>query len=298
MIGTTETTCIDVSFTARDGLRLYGRHYPAPGSRRRPLLCLAGLTRNSRDFHDLAVVLSNPRLQPRAVYTLDSRGRGQSDHDPDWRKYSVPVEIADALDFLTRLDVHDVAVLGTSRGGLLAMGMAALRPASMGAVILNDIGPVIDRNGLSRIMAYVGRMPVPADWADAARMVADMSRESFTKLTPADYDALARQMFNDVGGRPAAGYDTAISRSLTLPDGPLPELWRQFGALARVPSLVLRGANSDLLTASTVANMASRHPDLTAYTVPDQGHAPLLRDPAAQTAISEFLLRADATVQS
>ena len=298
MIGTTETTCIDVSFTARDGLRLYGRHYPAPGSRRRPLLCLAGLTRNSRDFHDLAVVLSNPRLQPRAVYTLDSRGRGQSDHDPDWRKYSVPVEIADALDFLTRLDVHDVAVLGTSRGGLLAMGMAALRPASMGAVILNDIGPVIDRNGLSRIMAYVGRMPVPADWADAARMVADMSRESFTKLTPADYDALARQMFNDVGGRPAAGYDTAISRSLTLPDGPLPELWRQFGALARVPALVLRGANSDLLTASTVANMASRHPDLTAYTVPDQGHAPLLRDPAAQTAISEFLLRADATVQS
>ena len=283
----------DITFTSRDGLQLYGRHYPAGGSRRRPVVCLPGLTRNSRDFHDLALLLADPRGHRRDVYTLDSRGRGQSEHDPDWRNYAVSVELNDALDFMTRMDVSGAAILGTSRGGILAMVMAGVRPAAMGAVILNDIGPVIERNGLARIMAYVGRMPVPANWSAAQRIVLDMSREHFPHLTDADADVLAKQWFNDVGGKPAPGYDLALAKALVLPDGPLPEMWKQFGALARVPALVLRGANSDLLSEATVAAMGRRHPDLAAHVVPDEGHAPLLRDAPTQAVIQEFLVRTD-----
>ena len=288
----------DVSFTSRDGLRLYGRHYLAGGSASgtgRPVLCLPGLTRNSRDFHDIALVLSRATDGGRNVYTLDSRGRGQSDRDPQWRNYSVAVEVGDALDFMTRLNLHHAAILGTSRGGMLAMGIAAARPTSLAAVILNDIGPVIDRNGLSRIMAYVGRVPVPTSWADASRLVLEMSREQFPNLTAADGDALARQWFNDVGGQPASAYDPAIAQSMVLPEGPLPALWKQFGALKHVPALVLRGGTSDLLSEATVAEMVSRHPNLSAHTVAHEGHAPLLRDAATQRVVAEFLRRVDKT---
>ena len=286
----------DVSFTTRDGLHLHGRHYPAQGTHstsRRPLVCFAGLTRNSRDFHDLALFLSRPGDSARDIFTLDSRGRGASDRDPDWRNYSVAVEVTDALDFITRLDLHAAAVLGTSRGGLVAMGIATARPTALGTVIFNDVGPVIDRNGLSRIMAYVGRTPIPNSWADAARLVRDMSFEQFPELTAADADALARQWFNSTAGMPVQGYDPAIARSLILPDGPLPELWRQFGAINHLPALVLRGGNSDLLSASTVEEMIRRHPNLAAYTVPNEGHAPLLRDAASQTVIRDFLAHTD-----
>lgn len=287
---------LDVSFTSQDGLRLYARHYPAiaASSGRRPVLCLPGLTRNSRDFHDVAQVLSTDPIASRDVYTLDSRGRGASDHDPDWKHYSVPVETTDALDFLTARDLHGAAVIGTSRGGILAMMMAAARPTGIGAAILNDVGPIIERNGLARIMAYVGRIPVPADWAEAARMALDMTREQFPHLTSADADALARQWFNDANGKPVPAYDAAIAKSLTLPDGPMPALWKQFGALSHVPVLVLRGGTSDLLTETSVAEMGRRHPNLTAHTVPDEGHAPLLRDAATQAVIQAFLQRTDA----
>ena len=285
----------DLSFTSTDGLKLYGRHYAAVGGAggRRPVLCLPGLTRNSRDFHDVAIALSGASEVARDVYTLDSRGRGGSAYDTEWKHYSVPVETGDALDFLTSLDVHGAAVIGTSRGGILAMMMAAARPSAIGAAILNDVGPVIDRNGLARIMAYVGRVPVPADWAEAARMTLDMSREQFPLLTLADADVLARQWFNEVNGKPVPAYDAAIAKSLVLPKGPMPELWKQFGALNHVPVLVLRGGTSDLLSAEHVAEMGRRHPNLTAHTVPNEGHAPLLRDAATQAVIQSFLERTD-----
>ncbi len=284
----------DLTTTMRDGLRLYGRHYPATHpSSRRAVLCLPGLTRNSRDFHDIAMALADDATAPRDVYTLDSRGRGASDHDPDWNKYSVPVETADALDFLTRLDVHHVAVLGTSRGGILAMTMAAARPSAIGAAILNDVGPVIERNGLARIMAYVGRIPVPIDWAEAARMTLDMSGQHFPLMTLDDAAVLARQWFNEANGKPVPAYDPALAKTLMLPDGPLPPLWKQFGALAHVPVLALRGGRSDLLSEQSVSDMIKRHPNLVAHTVPDEGHAPLLRDAATQDVIKAFLQRTD-----
>ena len=115
----------EIIFTARDGLRLYARHYPAPGSTRRPALCLAGITRNSRDFHTIATALSTDPVRPRPVYTIDTRGRGRSAHDPDWKNYIVPIEMLDVLDFITLRSLADVAIIGTSRGGIIAHWMSS-----------------------------------------------------------------------------------------------------------------------------------------------------------------------------
>jgi pimeloyl-ACP methyl ester carboxylesterase len=290
---TSTKTWRDIRFSARDGLRLYARHYPAPGSARRPVLCLAGLTRNGRDFHHLASALASPDDNGRDVHALDSRGRGLSEHDRDWRNYTLLVELNDALDFITMKDLHGTTVVGTSRGGLIAMMMAVLRPKAVGAVVLNDIGPVIEPEGLARIVAYVGRMPLPADWDEATRVVHEMNKRHFPVVPMEDWAEQARAWFNDDNGLPALGYDPNIAKALSLTDGPIPELWPQFGALAHVPVLAIRGEHSDVLSAKTLEEMRARHPRLDVLTVRGQGHAPLLRDAPTVSAIRAFLERCD-----
>lgn len=284
----------DVHFTSQDGLRLYARYYPAPGSHRRPVLCLPGLTRNSRDFHTLASFLADP-LNPhcRDVLAVDYRGHGRSQWDPVWRNYALEVDMRDALDLLTIAGFHDVAVIGTSRGGLIAMMMACLRPGALGAVVLNDIGPLLERDGLVRITAYVGRVPLPPTWEEAAAMVRDLNARAFPGIPEPHWDAIARQWFNDDHGRPTPGYDPAMAKAISLIDGPLPALWPQFKALSRLPTMAIRGELSDLLSEATLSDMRLAHPDLTAHTVRGQGHAPLLRDRSTMVAIAEFLDRAD-----
>jgi pimeloyl-ACP methyl ester carboxylesterase len=282
----------DIHFSARDGLRLYARHYPTPRSPRRPVLCLAGLSRNSRDFHHLASVLASGDAA-RDVYALDSRGRGLSERDRDWRNYSVLVELNDALDFLTMKEINGATVIGTSRGGLIAMMMAVLRPNAIGAAVLNDIGPVIEPVGLARIVAYVGRMPVPADWDEATRVVYEMNRRQFPIVPMEDWAEQARAWFNDDNGLPALGYDPNIAKAVSVSEGPIPELWPQFGALAHVPVLAIRGEHSDILGAKTLEGMRARHPRLDVFIVRGQGHAPLLRDGPSISAIQTFLQRCD-----
>ena len=285
--------CSDIHFTSRDGLRLYARHYPVVGARRRPLVCLAGLTRNSRDFHDLARALATPGADGRDVYALDYRGRGRSQHDPNWRNYTILIELNDVLDFMIVKGLQHAAVIGTSRGGLIAMLMAAMRPASVGAVVLNDIGPVIEPDGLTRIAAYVGRVPLPADWAEATRMVRDINRRQFPAAAETQWAELARQYFNDDNGLPSPAYDPALAKALAQMRA-IPELWPQFAALAKVPMLVLRGEHSDILSAATLAAMHQRHPRLEAVTVSGEGHAPLLKDTQTIRTIAAFLQRTDA----
>ena len=170
----------ELKFTVRDGLRLYGRHYPArvPSSRR-PVLCLAGLTRNSRDFGRIATALSRHTSTPRDVYTLNSRGRGSSEYDSDWRNYSVPTEMHDVIDFMTMTELNEAGIIGTSRGGLITLVLAAAQPGRIGAAVLNDIGPVVETQGLMRIAGYVGKMPLPKSWRDAARAVLELSKRDF-----------------------------------------------------------------------------------------------------------------------
>lgn len=286
----------EIRFTTRDGLRLYARRYRADADGgRRPVLCLAGLTRNSRDFHVMATALAGHDQAPRDVYTLDTRGRGQSEHDEDWRNYAVPVEMLDALDMMTCCELADVAIVGTSRGGLIAMVMAAAQPSAVGAVVLNDIGPVIETDGLLRIAGYVGRTPVPTSWEHAGQIAQELNQRQFPNIAAERWREIARQWFNEKNGRPVPSYDPKLSRSLSVLDGPMPQLWPQFGALCRVPAMVIRGANSDLLSAKTVARMAERHPALVEHVVPGEGHAPLLHDAPTLEAIDRFLISTDHT---
>jgi pimeloyl-ACP methyl ester carboxylesterase len=284
----------DIYYTARDGLRLYARCYrAAQASSRRPVLCLPGLTRNGRDFHDLAVALSRHPSSSRTVYTFDYRGRGLSEFDPEWRNYSVSIEMLDVIDFTTLIGLTDAAVIGTSRGGLIAMLMAVAQPSTIGAVILNDIGPVIEHDGLVRISGYVGRVPLPISWTDAAKMVRDLNRRHFPDVPEQQWEDIARQLYNERNGRPAPGYDQKLANALSVLFEPLPALWPQFESLKRVPALVLRGENSDVLSEETVDEMRRRHPALAVVTVASQGHAPLLKDGPTIEAIRQFLVATD-----
>ena len=284
----------DITFSARDGLRLYGRKYPAAQNHgRRPVLCLAGLTRNSRDFEVCAPALSQHAHAPRDVYTLDMRGRGRSEHDTDWRNYAVPIEMHDVIDFMTMAGLHDAGIIGTSRGGLITMVLAAAQPTRIGAVVLNDIGPVIETDGLARIAGYVGRIPLPKTWPDASSLVRDLTRRDFPNMTAAEADMVARQLFNERNGKPIAGYDKKLANCLSVLDGPMPQLWPQFDAMKHVPVLVIRGENSDLLSAATVEQMQQRHPRLVSVTVPGQGHAPWLADAPTLDAIAGFFANTD-----
>jgi pimeloyl-ACP methyl ester carboxylesterase len=196
----------------------------------------------------------------------------------------------DTLDFLTAQGLHRVGIVGTSRGGIIAMMMAAVRPTVMGPVVLNDIGPVIETRGLARIMGYVGRMPVPRSWPDAVMILREMNERAFPEFTDTQWDEIAREVFDDRKGRPALAYDRRLARALGSIDlsRSVPDLWPQFIALGQVPVLVIRGANSDVLSADTVEAMIERHPNLRSMIVPDQGHAPVLKEPEVIEAIAAF----------
>lgn len=285
----------DLTYASFDDLRLNVRHYKAPAAKSRSVICLPGLTRNSRDFHRLATYLSRYAEKPRDVYCFDYRGRGRSQYDRNWRNYVPYIELLDILDFLTINGLHKVGIVGTSRGGIIAMLMAALRPTAMGPVVLNDIGAVIETRGLARIINYVRRMPNPRSWPDAVMIVREINERAFPNLTDAEWEEMARAIFDERKGRPVRAYDRRLARAVGRIDlsRPVPDLWPQFIALGQVPALVIRGANSDVLSAETLEAMIERHPNLRTVTVPDQGHAPLLKDQDTVEAIASFFAAND-----
>ncbi|MGD2026102.1 MAG: alpha/beta hydrolase, partial [Methyloceanibacter sp.] len=233
----------DIHYRSSDDLKLYARHYPAPDERYRSVVCLAGLTRNSRDFHALATHLSTHPETPRNVYCVDYRGRGQSDFDPNWRNYMPHVELDDVLDLLTIQGLHQVGIVGTSRGGIIAMAMAAARPTVMGPVVLNDIGPVIETRGLARIVNYVRRMPTPKTWADAMQIMREINERGFPDFTDAQWDQMARSVFEERKGRLVLSYDRKLAKAIGTIDlsRPFPPLWPEFIAMSKLPAFVIRG---------------------------------------------------------
>jgi len=266
--------------TVADGLRLHTRDYGAKTGRGLPVVCLAGLTRNAVDFHDLALALAGHKSRPRRVLALDYRGRGLSDHDPDWTRYDARIEVGDVMAVLAALGVAEAVFVGTSRGGLVTMGLAAARPALIRGAVLNDIGPVIEPTGLLRIRSYVGKLPTPRDMTDAASMLRQISEARFPGLSDADWLAMAQGTFVEREGRLVTSYDTALMKPLAAIDieSGLPSHWPLFAGLAGLPVLVIRGENSDLLSRETLLAMSEAHPGLLVHIVPGQGHAPLLRD--------------------
>ncbi|MGA7324104.1 MAG: alpha/beta hydrolase [Rhodomicrobium sp.] len=287
----------DIFYRSHDDLLLHVRKYGADDFPARPVVSLPGLTRNGRDFHHLALALSSHPTHPRTVYCLDYRGRGLSEWDPDWRNYSAYIELLDVTGFLTLRGLSDAAIIGTSRGGIIAMLLAVMRPSAIGCAVLNDIGPVIETAGLARIMGYAGKIPVPRDWEEANRAVREMNKHQFTALDDAGWDEFTRQTFNDVDGKPAAGYDPNVGKALSEVDisKPTPTMWEHFESLLQKPLMVLRGENSDILSASTVHEMQAHHPAMAHVLIRNEGHAPLLLDRFSHRLIGDFLAEADMT---
>lgn len=286
--------------SAPDGLRLHARVYStihggAP-DRATPVICLPGLTRNGDDFADLAAALASDPAQPRRVIAVDYRGRGLSGHDRNPQNYALQTELADVLAVMTALEASPAIIVGTSRGGLIAMLMAAVRPTAIAGVVLNDIGPVIEPKGLMRIKGYAGKLPQPKDYADAVALLRRLMSAQFPNLSDDDWLAYARGTFREDGGRLVPAYDVRLSETLkaVTPDAVPPAMWPQFAALARCPVMVIRGGLSDILSAATVEQMKARHPGLDVRVVEDQGHAPLLTDTATIGAVTAFVRRCEA----
>jgi pimeloyl-ACP methyl ester carboxylesterase len=277
--------------TAQDGLKLHVRAYGSSATSALPVVCLPGLTRTGADFHPLASALSDDAERPRYVLALDYRGRGLSDYDSNPDNYSLPVELADVLSVLTALEVGKAVFVGTSRGGLLTMLLGPARPAALAGVVLNDIGPVLEPPGLARIKSYVGQLPQLNSFGEAAESLRQLFSPQFPALSAADWRELAQRMFRDQGGRIIPDYDPKLAHALRDVDieRPLPALWEQFDSLADVPLLIIRGENSDLLSAATVEAMRARRRQCEVLMVPDQGHAPLLADEETISRIGAFI---------
>ena len=275
---------------SEDGLRLHARVYGAGGSGRLPVVCLPGLTRNASEFHRLALALLEADVADRVV-AVDYRGRGLSDHDPDPGHYAVAVETADLLVMLRDLGIAEAAFVGVSRGGIISMALGATRPDLVRAIVLDDIGPVIDLGGLLRIKSYVGGLGTPQDYAAGAVRLRAQFGGQFPNLTEAEWQDWARTVWIEQEGRLVLAYDPALARTLdgVEPGSEIPDLWPFFDKLGDIPIMVVRGALSDLLSADTVAAMAARHPNLAAIEVEDEGHTPFLHRPPLAGRIAEFI---------
>lgn len=278
----------DRYYNSGDGLRLYYRDYGSEATDKLPVLCLPGLSRNSRDFEHVAL-----RLQAeRRVLCADLRGRGRSQHDPNWRNYHPGTYLADVALLLADAGVERCVFFGTSLGGILSMLFNATAPQRVAAVILNDIGPEVDPAGLARIASYVGRHPPAKTWAEAVAIVRATYECALHGLSDEQWLDYARRSYTDVDGMPRLDMDPMIGEAVrSAPAAAAPDLWPVFAALGPVPTLVLRGVASDILSTATLDRMQAQKPDLASVEVPNRGHVPLLDEPEAVAAIADFLAR-------
>lgn len=282
--------------TAPDGLRLHMRDYGSPLQQSLPVVCLPGLSRNAADFGPLAAALAaGASGRKRRVVAIDYRGRGASEHDRNWRNYDLAVENADIVAMLSACEISEAVFIGTSRGGLHVMTLAVRQPTLLRGAVLNDIGPVIEAKGLAQIRQYLRHLAAPLSLADSVDCLKTTMSTQFTALSEADYEAHARATFE----RPDGSFGLAFDQRLVKPfeaidlDEPLPPAWPLFAALADVPLLAIRGANSDVLSPETFAEMAQRHKTCETYVVEGQGHAPLLYDEAAIERIADFVRKVE-----
>jgi pimeloyl-ACP methyl ester carboxylesterase len=282
----------EFTFVGADELALFARDCGAADSKLTPLLCLPGLTRNSSDFEPLAEALN----EPRRIVALDYRGRGRSQYAPDPATYTPRHELEDAMALLDHLKLDRVCVVGTSRGGIIAMLMAALHPHRMAGAVLNDIGPALEPAGLLRIVDLLHRHAGAASWADAVASL-KVSNPGIKNLKEEEWLAFAERIFAQEGKWLIPAYDPKIVQMFPAPEditsGRVAELWDLFAALKAKPAAVLRGENSDLLSEATVDLMALEHPDLMAVRVKDRGHVPFLNEPESVAAVSAIAAACD-----
>lgn len=284
------------TWTSADGLTLFARDYaPADGPARTPVVCLHGLTRNSRDFEVVA-----PRIAAagRRVLALDVRGRGRSDWDTNPLNYNPAVYAGDVIGLLEQSGISRAHFVGTSMGGLITLTLSAVRPDLIAGVVLNDVGPEVGAAGLARIAGYVGGAPQVASWADAAAYAKAVNGEALPGLTDADWDRFARRVFRQTDTGFALDYDPAISDVFKVaptaaPAAAAPDLWPLFIAMATgKPLLLVRGADSDILEAAVADRMGALLPHMARVDIAGVGHAPTLEEPQALAALDAYFAAA------
>lgn len=274
------------------GLRLHARHYPcrsddAAIAQRTPVVCIPGLTRNCRDFEALALHLSTTR----DVVTPDLRGRGRSDHDPDWRNYRLDVYVSDIVAWLDSLKLSRVVIIGTSLGGLVGMFLGASHRTRLAGLLMNDIGPQFSPVGMMRIASSVGTAAVVSRWAEAEADTRSGYAHVMPDFTPEQWRSFTRQIYHEEApGRIVRDMDPLLGQALRDTSMPVPDFWGAFAALDGMPLLVLRGELSDLLDETTLERMRATLPNLHSVTIPRRGHTPTLDEPESRRAIDEFLL--------
>ena len=276
-----------------DGLSLFARDYARRADARRlPVVCLHGLTRNSKDFAHLAEWLA---FRGHRVVVPDIRGRGRSDHDPQPMRYVPATYAADIAALLDTLGIDRAILVGTSMGGIITMALAAQRPSRVAAAVLNDVGPEASPAGLARIASYVGKPASIESWTDARDWVRHINQSCYPLFGDRDWMALARRTFRGgADGRPCFDYDAAIAQPIRA-GGLNPDpasLWSLFEDLCRDrPVLLIRGMLSDVVSDEIAGQMAARAPSLEVAGIPDVGHAPLLDEPSSLAALGRFLNR-------
>jgi pimeloyl-ACP methyl ester carboxylesterase len=286
MTVSTEQSWQDRHWQSADGLTLHYRDYAGP-ERGIPVLCLPGLTRNARDFEGLAA-----RLSPRwRVICPDMRGRGDSAYAKNSATYTPVQYVADVNALLEQAGITRFVAVGTSLGGLMTMILAMVEPKRIAAAVLNDVGPVIEPEGLARIRDYVGQGSTFPTWMHAARALEEGQGEAFPDYQLGDWLAMAKRlMVLNSNGRIVYDYDMKIAEPFEKPGGEAGvDMWPGLEALAGRPVLFLRGELSDILSTATLEEMARRLPQARAVTVPRVGHAPSLDEPEAAEAIEHLL---------
>lgn len=283
---TPEKQYSDGYWQSSDGLRLHYRDY-AGDTDRPPIICIPGLTRNTRDFETLA-----ERLSPKwRVICVNLRGRGESEYAKDSTTYTPAIYVADLERLLNELGLRRVIMIGTSLGGLVTMALAAAAAWRLVAVVLNDVGPVVEEEGLARIRSYVGRNSSWPTWVHAARALAELHGGVYPDYALTDWLRMAKQAYRVTsGGRIVPDYDRKISDNV-MATAPTIDLWPLYDALALIPTLVVRGALSDILSDATARAMVVRSNNAALVTIPRVGHAPTLCEPEATAAIDALLAR-------
>ena len=282
---------VELTYRGAGGLALYARDYAGSGGTARcPVVCIHGLTRNSGDFEEAAPWIA---AQGRRVLAVDVRGRGKSDRDPDPRRYNPAVYAGDTLKLLDDLGIARAVFIGTSMGGIITMAIAAKRLRAIAAAVLNDVGPVISMAGLNRIAGYVGKGKPVESWDDAAAYIKSINESAFPDNSMEEWHKWARRTFRmDENGKLTPNYDPKIASAVQGKKLRSTSLMAKllYRRLARNrPTLLIRGANSDILDMGGAQYMRRAAPGLRYAEVPGVGHAPMLTEPAAQAALTSFL---------
>ena len=274
-------------FESKDGLKLYYRDFGSDQTGT-PVICLPGLTRNSRDFEDLANYLSTRRR----VITTDLRGRGFSEYDPNWENYHPPTYVDDVWTLLDHLGIEKIIVIGTSLGGLCSMVMSATRGERVAGVVMNDIGPEINPAGIVRVQEYTGRIPRVSSWDEAIEQSKEIYGEWLPGLSDEDWQKMAWRAYReDENGVPRLDMDNNIGEAVRNVGPQKGDPWALFESFGTKPVTLLWGVDSDILTKDIIDKMVARKPDLEVVPVANRGHVPLLDEPECLAAIDAFLER-------